>query len=68
MRLRGLRELGQRWFVQHGDGDVPVLLGILLLVSGLGHAFFNPTRAVAVGVLELVAAVLLFAAAVLVYV
>jgi hypothetical protein len=61
MRLPGLRELGQRWFIKHGHITLPVLLGVLLLVNGLGHVFFNPTREVAIGVLELAAGVLLFA-------
>lgn len=61
MRLPGLRELGQRLFIKHGHITLPVLLGVLLLVSGLGHAFFNPTREVAIGVLELVASAFLFA-------
>jgi hypothetical protein len=45
-----------------------VLLGVLFLVNGLGHAFFNPAREVATGVLELVAGVLLFVGVFLVYV
>jgi membrane-associated PAP2 superfamily phosphatase len=51
MRLSGLRELGQRLLLTHGHVAVPVLLGILFLVSGLGHAFFNPTGEAAAGVL-----------------
>jgi len=68
MRLPSLRELSQRWFIQHAHITLPVLLGILFLVNGLGHAFFNPTREVAVGVLELAAGVLLFVGVFLVYV
>jgi hypothetical protein len=62
-----LKELGQQVFLRHGHLTLPVLLGILFLVNGLGHAFFNPTREVAIGVLELVAGVLLFAGVFLVY-
>jgi hypothetical protein len=47
-------------FIKHGHISLPVLLGVLLLVNGLGHAFFNPTREVATGVPELAAGVLLF--------
>jgi hypothetical protein len=68
MRLPGLQELGQRLFIKHAHITLPVLLGVMLLVSGLGHAFFNPTREVAVGVLELAAGVLLFGGAFLVHV
>jgi hypothetical protein len=68
MRLPGLRKLGQHLFLQHGHITVPVLLGILFLVNGLGHAFFNPAREVAVGVLELAAAVLVFVGVLLAYV
>jgi hypothetical protein len=68
MRLPRLQELGQRLFVKHGHITLPVLLGVLFLVNGLGHAFFNPTREVAIGVLELAASAFLFAGAFLVYV
>jgi hypothetical protein len=68
MRLPRLQELGQRLFIQHGHITLPVLFGVMFLVSGLGHAFFNPTREVAIGVLELVAGVLLFVGVFLAYV
>ena len=55
MRFPGLRELGQRWFVEHAAITLPVLFGVVFLVSGLGHAFYNPTRELAIGVLELLA-------------
>jgi hypothetical protein len=67
MRLPDLQALGQRLFVEHGHITLPVILGLVFLQSGLGHAFFNPTREVAIGVLELVASVFLFVAAFLVY-
>jgi hypothetical protein len=67
MRLPGLQVLGQRLFVQHGHITLPVLLGILFLVNGLGHAFFNPTREVAIGVLELAASAFLFVGVFLVH-
>jgi hypothetical protein len=68
LRLPRLQELGQCLFIQHGHITLPVLLGVLFLVNGLGHAFFNPTREVAIGVLELAAGVLLFAGVFLVHV
>ena len=68
MRLPGLRELGQRLMIQQGHITLPVLFGVLFLVNGLGHAFFNPTREEAIGVLELAASVLLFVGVFLVYV
>ena len=68
MRLLGLQELGQRLFIRHGHVTLPVMLGLMFLVNGLGHAFFNPTREVAIGALELAAAVLLLAGALLVHV
>jgi hypothetical protein len=61
MRLSGFSALGQRLFLKHGHITLPVLLGIVLLVNGLGHAFFNPTREVAIGVVELVASGFLIA-------
>ena len=36
-------------------------------MNGLGHAFFKPTREVAVGVLELIASVFLFVGAFFAY-
>jgi hypothetical protein len=60
MRLPGLGELGQRLLIQHGHITLPVLLGVVFLVSGLGHAFFNPAREVVIGVLELLASAFLF--------
>jgi hypothetical protein len=60
MRLPRLQELGQRLLIKHGHITLPVLFGVMFLVNGLGHAFFNPTREVDIGVLELVAGVLLF--------
>jgi hypothetical protein len=67
-RLLALREISRRLSSKHGHVTVPVLLGILFLVTGLGHAFFNPTREVAVGVLELAAGVGLFVGVFLAYV
>ncbi len=64
MQLRGLRELGRRLFPKHGHASVPVLLGILSLVSGLGHALFDP----AIGVRDLAAAVLVALGVLLAYV
>jgi hypothetical protein len=61
----GLREISRRLSSKHGHVTVPVLLGILFLVTGLGHAYFNPPTVVDVGVLELVAGVLLFVGALL---
>jgi len=55
-----LQKLGQDLLIKRGHITLPVLLGIMLLTSGLGHAFFNPTKEVVVGVLELAASVLLF--------
>jgi hypothetical protein len=66
MRLPGLQRLGQRLFIEHGHITLPVLLGVMFLVNGLGHAFFNPTREVAIGVLELAAGAFPFAGASLV--
>ena len=63
MRLSSLHELGQQWFIKRGHITLPVLLGVPLLVSGLGHAFFNPTTNVTLGVLELLASTLLFVGA-----
>jgi hypothetical protein len=67
MRLPGLRELGQRLLIQHGHITLPVLLGVGFLVSGLGHAFFNPTREVVIGVLELLGSAFLFVGVLLVH-
>ena len=68
MRFSFFQELGQHLFIKHGHITLPVLLGVLFLDTGLGHAFFNPTKEVAIGVLELVAAAFLFVSVFLVYV
>jgi hypothetical protein len=63
MRLSSLQQLGQEWLIKRGHITLPVLLGVPLLVSGLGHAFFNPTTNMTLGVLELLASTLLFVGA-----
>lgn len=68
MRLSSFQELGQRLFIKHGHITLPVMFGVLYLDAGLGHAFFNPTREVAIGVLELVAAAFMFVGVFLVHV
>ncbi len=49
MRVPRLQALGQNLFIKHGHVTLPVLIGVPLLMSGLGHAFFNPTREIASG-------------------
>lgn len=68
MRLSHFQEFGQFLFIKHGNITLLVMLGVLYLDTGLGHAFLNPTREVAIGVLELVAAAFMFMGAFLVYV
>jgi hypothetical protein len=54
-------------FIKGAHVTLPVLLGLSFLASGLGHAFFNPTTEVFIGVLELVGSAALFAGALLIY-
>ena len=63
MKQTRLREFGQWLLLKHGHITLPLILAIPVLMNGLGHAFFNPTREVAVGVLELIASIFLFAGA-----